>query len=70
MNLNLKEMSRQDKLIAMEALWSDLSGNEHEVESPAWHESALKETEAKVNAGLEQILDWEDAKEKLRSHAR
>ena len=67
MNLNLKGMSRQDKLIAMEALWSDLSGNNQEFESPAWHEATLRETEARVKAGLEQILDWDDAKEKLRS---
>ena len=70
MNLNLKEMSRQDKLIAMEALWSDLTGDDQELESPAWHEVALSDTEARVKAGLEQSLDWNDAKEKLRSRTR
>ena len=50
----------------MEALWADLSKNEAEVESPAWHEAVLKETESRVAAGQERIADWETAKRELR----
>jgi len=70
MKLDLNGMTRQEKLIAMEALWNDLSGNELDLESPGWHQEALMETEAKVQAGLEPVIDWEAAKEQLRSRTR
>ena len=50
----------------METLWDDLSGGEAEPESPAWQESALRETEQRLADGQEQVLDWEQAKAKLR----
>lgn len=64
--LQIDKMSRAEKLQAMEALWADLSKNEAEVESPAWHEAVLKETESRVAAGQERIADWETAKRELR----
>ena len=51
----------------MEALWEDLSKDEAEVESPAWHDEVLRETEARVAAGQEQIADWTSAKRELRN---
>lgn len=30
--------------------------------SPAWHEDALRKTEADFAAGHVEIVDWEDAK--------
>lgn len=50
----------------MEALWADLSRDEAEVESPAWHADALRETSERVARGEEKILDWEQAKAELR----
>lgn len=50
----------------MEALWSDLSMTEAKVESPAWHETALRETEAREAAGQESQMEWEEAKRQLR----
>ena len=32
-------------------------------ESPAWHEQALRETEARIKAGITQFHSWEEAKE-------
>ncbi len=69
MDMNLQEMSREDKLRAMEALWVDLSRQEQDFDSPDWHRGALLETEARVREGSERILDWEDAKRELRSQA-
>ena len=60
------QLPRTEKLRLMEALWSDLSPEEDRLESPAWHESALRDTERRLANGEEQILDWEDAKRKLR----
>ena len=70
MNLNLQEMSRQEKLRAMHVLWEDLVRDDEAVESPAWHGEVLMETEERVQAGTERIWDWEEAKEELRRRAR
>lgn len=64
--LSIERMSRVEKLQTMEALWSDLSKAEPEVKSPAWHETALKETKVRVAAGQERIADWDTAKRELR----
>ena len=64
--LQIEQMSRAEKLQAMESLWADLSKVEAEVASPAWHADALRETEARVAAGQERIADWETAKKELR----
>jgi hypothetical protein len=64
--LPLDSMSTAEKLRAMEAIWEDLSHNEEQVESPAWHEQVLKEREALLNSGKESLVDWESAKKRLR----
>ena len=67
--LQLKKMSRNEKLMAMEALWADLSQDESCVDSPAWHEEALRQTERMVKAGKAKFVDWDDAKAILRRRA-
>ncbi len=62
-------MSRQEKLRLMESLWTDLSHDERELASPAWHASALAETAQRAAAGQEPVLNWEQAKAKLRQPA-
>ena len=64
--LQIEQMSREEKLQTMEAIWADLSKAGAELESPAWHRAVLKETEARVAAGQERIADWETAKRELR----
>jgi hypothetical protein len=64
--LEIQQLPREEKLRLMEALWADLSRDEAEVESPAWHADALRETTERVARGEEKILDWEQAKTKLR----
>ena len=64
--LQLEQMSREEKLQAMEALWADLSKDDAAVASPAWHHDVLMKTEARVAAGQEQIADWTAAKNELR----
>jgi hypothetical protein len=51
----------------MELLWAELSRDEAELESPPWHADALRETAEHRARGEETLLDWEQAKEKLRS---
>ena len=58
-------LSRPEKLRLMEALWTNLSEEAESFESPPWHETALRETEARVAEGSESVLDWKDAKIQL-----
>lgn len=62
----MKVLPRTEKLRLMEALWSDLSLVEEELDSPGWHENALRETEARVATGEERQIDWDEAKRLLR----
>ena len=62
----VKALSIEEKLQVMEALWQDLTEKEQDVQSPAWHLKALKETEQRHKEGKEAILDWGDAKRELR----
>ena len=64
--LPLDKMTVAEKLRAMELLWADLSRNEAQFESPAWHEDVLRDREARVKAGKESFMDWETAKKQLR----
>jgi hypothetical protein len=59
-------MSRQEKLLAMEALWADLSHPQSAYTSPDWHAAELAETEAAAARGEEIPMDWQAAKELLR----
>ena len=67
--LPLKKMSRVEKLRAMEAIWADLSQDEDQFESPAWHEEALRVAERAVKAGTAKFSDWDVAKKRLRRKA-
>ena len=67
--LEIQQMPRSEKLKLMEILWADLSRDEAELESPSWHVDALRETSERRARGDETVLDWEQAKAKLRQGA-
>jgi hypothetical protein len=64
--LPLDQMTRDEKLRLMEALWADLSRHADTLELPAWHAQALRETEQRMAEGKEVAVDWETAKSELR----
>jgi len=64
--IEIDHLSREEKLRVMENIWEDLSKDELEVESPGWHQAALRETEQRVDSGQETIVDWQSAKKELR----
>lgn len=66
MTISLTEMTKQEKLRMMEALWIDLTRHEEEFLSPNWHEDVLKAREERLAAGQEQYLDWAAAKKELQ----
>lgn len=65
--IEIKHLSRAEKLMMMEAIWEDLSRNDESLESPIWHEKALLETERRLETGQEKVFDWQDAKNRLRN---
>jgi hypothetical protein len=67
--LAIKQMSWDEKLRAKEELWESLSREESRLDSPAWHQEALRETAVRHQAGAEQPIDWIAAKRELRKRA-
>jgi hypothetical protein len=63
----IQQLPRQEKLKLMEMLWAELSRDEAELESPLWHADVLRETAERRARGEETLLEWDLAKEKLRS---
>jgi Putative addiction module component len=64
--LEIQRMPRREKLKLMETLWAELSRDDAEFESPAWHADALRETSERRARDEEALMDWEQAKTKLR----
>lgn len=64
--IRIEHLSREEKLRVMEAIWEDLSREAEQVESPDWHREALEETDRRLKAGQERLMDWPDAKEALK----
>ena len=69
-NLQLDQMTTEEKLRAMEELWADLARNQDAYESPAWHETVLKEREERVKEGRATFIDWEQAKREIRDRLK
>ena len=64
--IEVKKMTREQKLMAMEAIWEELQKDGGPIDSPDWHKNALRETEVRYEAGDEKSLDWQEAKKQLR----
>ena len=68
--LPLAEMTKEDKLQAMEQLWQDLRRDDDSVDLPHWHESLLDERERQIGTGETNFIDWEQAKRDIRKQIR
>ncbi|HEX5315608.1 MAG TPA: addiction module protein [Candidatus Kapabacteria bacterium] len=68
--LPLEKMTREEKLRIMEELWVDLSRDESQFASPAWHGDVLRERAEAVKSGKETFIDWEEAKKQLRNRKK
>jgi len=64
--IKIAHLSRAEKLRVMEAIWEDLTHEKESLESPDWHNNALRETEHRLSTGQEQIVEWHQAKSELR----
>ena len=65
--IELKEMTIEEKLQMMEALWDDLSRNAGDIESPAWHGDVLESREGALESGDQVFEDWQQARSKINS---
>ena len=60
------QLPRIEKIRLMESLWTALSQQGEEIDSPQWHEVVLRQTEQRVAVGKEEAVDWDDAKRRIR----
>lgn len=65
-NLNIGEMSTEEKMQAMELLWDDFCRRQPDFSSPAWHEDILNQRAESVREGKDKFVDWEQAKKEIR----
>ena len=63
--LQLDQMSLDEKLRAMEALWDDLCRHEESIPVPQWHKDLLDERERMIQEGKARFSDWETAKKRI-----
>ena len=64
----IAQLSLTEKLDLMEMLWADMTANEKDLASPAWHEAVLSDREAALQAGKVTVSNWEEAKERIKKN--
>ena len=62
----ISNLSTEEKLIAMEALWSSLHGFFEETEPPDWHRELLQKRMKQIESGEAIYEDWNQVKSELR----
>ncbi|MCC5865703.1 MAG: addiction module protein [Wenzhouxiangella sp.] len=68
--LPLNEMTIEEKLQMMEALWDDLSRNAPDLATPHWHGKVLAQREQALERGEDQLEDWYQARERIEKEIR
>jgi hypothetical protein len=63
--IDVKKMTRPEKLWLVETVWRDLSGEDAEIPSPAWHQTVLQDTELLASEGKATFSNWAEAKARL-----
>ncbi|MBW1699884.1 MAG: addiction module protein [Deltaproteobacteria bacterium] len=66
MNINLEELTTDEKLKIMEALWDDICRSAPDFASPSWHEKVLKERQQYLKEGKDRFVDWDQARKDIR----
>ncbi len=64
--LPLEDMSLDEKFMTIEMIWDDICHHSADFPSPSWHETVLKERDARIASGEDKLLDWEEAKQMMR----
>jgi len=66
-SLEIRKMSRIERLQAMEALWESLLDEEAEIESPEWHRDVLKQRKRKIETGEAEFVSLEKLRASRKS---
>jgi putative addiction module component (TIGR02574 family) len=67
--LEIEQMSRTEKLQAMELLWRSMATEPKKLESPAWHKKILAQRLAKMESGKAEFLTIAQLKKRLAKRA-
>jgi hypothetical protein len=67
--LEIEQMSRTEKLRAMELLWRSMTAVPDKLESPCWHKKVLQQRLAKVESGKGEFLTLAQLKKRLAKRA-
>ncbi|MDO9264230.1 MAG: addiction module protein [Desulfosalsimonadaceae bacterium] len=65
--LEIKKMSRIERLQAMEAIWDSLIDEESEIDSPEWHRDILEERKKNIKTGKAEFLSLENLRASRKS---
>ncbi|MBO8143308.1 MAG: addiction module protein [Thermodesulfobacterium sp.] len=65
MQIQLNNLTIEDKLKLIEFIWNDLLKTEKDVPSPDWHKDELLVREKRVKENKEKILSWQEAKKDI-----
>jgi putative addiction module component (TIGR02574 family) len=68
--LPLNEMTVEEKLQALEAIWDDLSRNAQNLPSPAWHKELLEARLRDVEEGRDKFYPWEEVRRIMHEEIR
>ena len=69
-SIPLEQMSVEDKLQAIEEIWSDLACTPENVPSPSWHADVLRAREKRISEGKSHFLDISEAKKAVREQLK
>lgn len=64
-SLALEDMTIEEKLQAMEALWADLCQDEEALPVYEWQKKILDRRERLIAEGKTKFIDWEEAKKRI-----
>jgi hypothetical protein len=61
----IRNLSRAEKLMAMELIWRDLSSSQDSIESPSWHDDIIRERLEKAASG--ELLGNDESLREIQS---
>jgi len=63
--LQISQLSFEEKLEVMEALWEDLRSHADLMLVPQWHKDVLDNRERMIETGEARFNDWDSAKKRI-----
>jgi len=60
--INIKNMTKNEKIQTMELLWDSLIEIENEIQTPEWHKSILNQRMQKVEDGTAEFYSLDEIK--------